>query len=127
MLKSLSQWSVHRFAFVVFIAGLCLPLAGSGAQLGRTFQAETVALPAQNLAVDSDGNVYVAVTPSCVVFKVTPDGANSIIAGNGIAGFRGDGGPAVSAELRSPTAVAVDAAGVLYIADTGNLRVRKVT
>ena len=49
------------------------------------------------------------------------------IAGNGNAGFSGDGGPASSALLNSPRAVAVDAAGNVYIADTGNYRIRIVT
>jgi uncharacterized protein (TIGR03437 family) len=49
------------------------------------------------------------------------------IAGNGTAGFSGDNGPATSAQLSGPFGVAVDAAGNLYIADTGNYRVRKVS
>jgi uncharacterized protein (TIGR03437 family) len=51
----------------------------------------------------------------------------STVAGTGNAGFSGDGGAAVSAQLNGPQAVAVDAAGNLYIADTGNYRIRKVT
>ena len=49
------------------------------------------------------------------------------VAGNGTLGFSGDGGPAVSAELNAPTGVAVDRAGNLFIADTGNRRIRKVS
>ena len=48
------------------------------------------------------------------------------VAGNGTAGFAGDGGPAASAELNGPWAVAVNAAGDLMIADTGNNRIREV-
>jgi hypothetical protein len=51
----------------------------------------------------------------------------STVAGNGVAGYSGDGGPATSAELNNPYGVAVDAAGNIYIADTLNNRVRKVT
>ena len=49
------------------------------------------------------------------------------IAGNGTAGFSGDRGPASKAELRNPGGVAVDAAGNLLIADSGNNRIRMVT
>jgi sugar lactone lactonase YvrE len=54
-------------------------------------------------------------------------GALSVVAGNGTAGFSGDGGPAASAELNTPLGVAVDAAGNLYISDSGNNRIRKVS
>lgn len=49
------------------------------------------------------------------------------VAGNGIAGFSGDNGPAVDAQLNHPQGLGVDAAGNLYIADSDNLRVRKVS
>ncbi len=57
---------------------------------------------------------------------MTPGGAITTIAGNGTNGFSGDGGPATSAQLFEARAVAVDSAGNVYIADTGNLRVRRV-
>jgi len=49
------------------------------------------------------------------------------VAGNGTEGFSGDNGPATSAQLNNPGGVAVDSAGNLYIADSGNVRVRKVS
>ena len=58
---------------------------------------------------------------------VTPAGNISTIAGNGIPGFGGDGGQATSAELNQPAGLAVDSAGNLYIADSNNSAVRKVT
>jgi uncharacterized protein (TIGR03437 family) len=79
------------------------------------------------LAIDNSGNMYVC--DSAVgtrVYKVTSSGAITIIAGNGTNGFSGDGGPATSAQLFEARGVAVDAAGNVYIADTGNLRVRRV-
>jgi uncharacterized repeat protein (TIGR01451 family) len=79
------------------------------------------------IAVDTAGNLYIADYMNNRVRKVTPDRVISTVAGNGIFGFAGDGGPATSAQLRSPTSVAVDAAGNLYIGDRGNNRVRKVT
>jgi uncharacterized protein (TIGR03437 family) len=61
---------------------------------------------------------------------VAPSGSitnTTTVAGNSVAGFSGDGGPATSAELNNPAGVAVDAAGNLYIADTNNQRIRRVS
>jgi sugar lactone lactonase YvrE len=68
--------------------------------------------------VDIDNNV---------VLKVDPQGTLSIFAGNGLYGFSGDGGPATLASLNDPAGLAVDSSGNLYIADSGNNRIRKVT
>ncbi|HTW23207.1 MAG TPA: hypothetical protein VMD78_06385, partial [Candidatus Baltobacteraceae bacterium] len=75
---------------------------------------------------DISNNVYVVVGPLNVVYKITPAGQMSVYAGNGIAGFSGDGGPATSAELYYPIAIALDGAGDLYIADQFNDRIRRV-
>jgi TonB family protein len=79
-----------------------------------------------DLATDGAGNLYVADTGNSRVRKITPSGAISTVAGNGIAGFSGDGGPAAAAQLNKPLGIAVDASGVLYIADTDNSRIRTV-
>jgi hypothetical protein len=79
------------------------------------------------LAIDSAGNLYVADGGNNRIREITPAGIIATIAGNGTAGFSGDGGPATSAQLFRPDGVAVDTAGNLYIADTANARVRKVT
>src|ERR1035437_9676901 len=60
------------------------------------------------------------------VFKIDASGALTLIAGNSRAGFSGDGGPAVNAQLNSPQGIALDAAGNVYIADSLNNRVRMV-
>jgi uncharacterized protein (TIGR03437 family) len=79
------------------------------------------------LAMDNSGNLYVCDDAvGTRVYKVTPSGAITVIAGNGTSGFSGDGGPAISAQLFEAHGVAVDAAGNVYIADTSNHRVRKV-
>ena len=79
-----------------------------------------------SVAVDPGGNVYIADGGSNRILKVNTTGIISTIAGNGKRGFNGDGGPATSASLYYPSGVAVDPAGNVYIADAGNLRIRKV-
>ncbi len=79
------------------------------------------------IAVDTQGNLYIADLSNNRVRKVTAAGVISTVAGTGTAGYSGDGGQATSAQLKNPIAVAVDTQGNLYIADYGNYRVRKVT
>ena len=57
---------------------------------------------------------------------MTRDGVITTVAGTGVGGFSGDGGPATSAQLFSPTALAFDGTGNLYVADTGNNRIRRI-
>ena len=86
-------------------------------------------LPPIGLAVDANGNLYIAESGAGVphVRKVNSSGIITTFAGSGSsAGFSGDGGPAVNAQLNTLAGLAVDKAGNLYIADAGNYRVRKV-
>ena len=78
------------------------------------------------LALDAQGNLYIADQDNQRVRCVTPDGTISTVIGNGTPRLRGDGGAAADAEVNSPGAVAVDDAGNLYIADTNNQRIRKI-
>jgi sugar lactone lactonase YvrE len=80
------------------------------------------------VAVDASGNVYIADTNNAEVRKVS-NGVITLFAGtgNGTAGYSGDNGPATSAQLSLPFGVAVDASGNVYIADTGNNVIRKVS
>ena len=81
----------------------------------------------QGLAVDLHGNVFIADSINQVVRKFSlATGVVSTVAGNGNPGFSGDGGAALSATLNTPTAVAIDAAGNIFIADQGNALVRRV-
>ena len=80
----------------------------------------------EGVAVDSAGNLYIADSVNNRIRKVS-GGTITTVAGNGATGFSGDGGPATSASLFNPYGVAVDSAGNLYIADTNNNRVRKVS
>ncbi|RAJ96008.1 putative secreted protein (Por secretion system target) [Larkinella arboricola] len=79
------------------------------------------------VAVDSQGNIFIADRYNHRIRKVTPNGIISTVVGTGTQGFTGDGGPAVQANLSSPNGVAVDTQGNLFIADFGNNRIRKVT
>ncbi len=78
------------------------------------------------VAVDSTGNVYIADFNNNRIRKVDTSGNISTFAGNGTPGYSGDGKLAVSASLNSPSGVAFDSAGNVYIADTGNGSIRKV-
>jgi sugar lactone lactonase YvrE len=81
------------------------------------------------VAVDTAGNVYIADTVNYIIRKVDINGIMTTVAGDSDAchgGNCGDGGPAKNAQLNSPTAVTTDAAGNLYIADTGDNKVRVV-
>src|SRR5579872_6364764 len=78
------------------------------------------------VALDTLGNLFIADRDNHLVLKVDQEGVLTIVAGNGSPGFSGDGGPAVSAALYRPQAIAVDAAGNVFIADSFNNRVRQV-
>ena len=82
----------------------------------------------RGLALDTAGNLYIADTSNCVIRKlILSTNTISTYAGNGTCAFGGDGGAATSAKLSSPSGVAVDSAGDLFIADFNNFRVREVT
>ncbi len=79
-----------------------------------------------SVAVDTAGNVYVADSENHSIRRIGAGGAIETIAGTGVAGYGGDGGPATGARLNFPFGVAVGADGRVYVADTGNNRVRRI-
>jgi hypothetical protein len=95
--------------------------------LAATFSApaQTPLLPS-GVAYDAAGNLYFADTNRHQVFESTLAGALLVVAGSGAQGFSGDNGPATAAQLNSPQSVAIGPDGTLYIADTGNQRIRAV-
>jgi sugar lactone lactonase YvrE len=96
-----------------------LPVSGT--------QAISQAIDNPESAIPDAGGFYIASSTQNRIYRVAADGTLSVTAGTGTSGFSGDGGPAASAQLNVPVGVAVDAAGNLFIADTLNNRIRKVT
>lgn len=84
------------------------------------------------LAFDAAGNLYISDRSpmpnvgSCRIIRFTPAGEASVVAGTGICGFGGDGGPAAAAQLNDPNGIAFDSAGNLYVADSNNHRIRRI-
>lgn len=112
------------------LAGNIYTVAGTGARgysgdNGPAFSAQ-LDTPG-GVALDSAGNLYIADTGNHAIRRVSPDGSIATVAGNGTRGSGGDGGPALSARLDSPSALCLDALGTMYIADTGNRRIRRVS
>jgi uncharacterized protein (TIGR03437 family) len=92
----------------------------------------TLAIPTHlsspySMIEDASGNFYISDMGLNQVLEVTQAGVVSVIAGTGVAGFGGDGGPASQAMLNQPAGIAFDSHGTLYIADSGNNRIRTVT
>jgi hypothetical protein len=111
-------------------AGIIMRIAGTGGPgySGDGGPASNSTLNAPSgLALDGAGNLYIADTGNNVIRKITAaTGLINTVAGNGTAGYAGDGRLATSAELSSPEGVTVDSGGSLYIADTANQRIRRV-
>jgi sugar lactone lactonase YvrE len=80
----------------------------------------------EHVAVDAEGNVYIEDTGNNCIRMIDQNGIISTVVGMRGAGFRGDGGPAIGARLFQPSGMFLTSGGVLYIADSGNHRVRRV-
>jgi trimeric autotransporter adhesin len=109
--------------------GMLTRIAGTGTSgySGDNGPASNAKLHAPwGVAVDSAGNLYIADYENCRIRKVS-NGVITTVAGNGTQGYSGDDGPAISAQLHFPVGIAVDSAGDLYIADSSNNRIRKVS
>jgi trimeric autotransporter adhesin len=83
--------------------------------------------PGIGLALDSSGSLFISEAYHNTISKLSTDGLVTIIAGTGVQGFSGDGGPATTAQLSHPSGIVVDAAGNIYFTDTQNARVRKIS
>ena len=125
LIADLDNDRVRKVASGIITTAAGVTLVGFGGDNGPANQA-SFNIPA-SLAVDASGNLYIADSGNNRVRKVTPAGVISTLAGDGVAGFLGDGQPAISARLDNPSGVAVDANGNVFIADHLNNRVRKVS
>lgn len=120
---ALAVAAAHGQAIIRTVAG-----DGAAAYSGDGGLATSAAINhSRGLAIDVNGNMYIADTDNSRIRRVTPTGMISTFAGNGTPGYSGDGGLATAAELSDVMAVAVDPQGNVYIADASNRRIRKVT
>jgi hypothetical protein len=104
------------------VAGRAVTLQGNGVPVSQSlFNSPRGVVGAR------DGTIYIADTRNNRIRRITADGTIQTIAGTGEPAFAGDGGPATSAALNQPQALALSSDGTLYIADTANQRVRAVS
>jgi sugar lactone lactonase YvrE len=111
-------------------AGIISTAAGNGGfgWVGDGGPALAARVAPAGLALDGAGNVYVVEAAHHRVRRIARQtGLITTLAGTGLAGSGGDGGPGIAAELSSPSALAVAADGTVYVGDTGNRRIRRIS
>lgn len=137
---AISKWTARTSAWPLFDRAVAYTAADCGRGMlwtvaggpatypgdGRPATAAGLNSP-MGIAFDASGAMYVADTTTHAVRRVGSDGLMTTVAGTGVAGFSGDGGKATAAQLNAPTRIAFDAAGNLYIADSENNRIRRVS
>jgi RHS repeat-associated protein len=108
--------------------GIITTVAGGGTGgLGDGGRAtEATLFNPTDVAAGSDGSLYIADSSNQRVRRVDPSGIITTVAGTGVNGFSGDGGPAIHAQISSPSGIGLGPDGSLYIADSGNNRVRRI-
>jgi len=126
----IADFSSNQIRKVDAATGIITTVAGNGSSdfTGDGDLATSASLSSPTgVALDSDDNLYIADLNNQRIRRVDAASGNiTTVAGDGILGFNGDGGPATSASLANPTGVALDSADNLYIADFSNSRIRKV-
>ncbi len=120
----------HRIRKLNLATGTLTTIAGTGTPgfTGESIAATSAQLSLPTaLALDSNGNLYLADTGNHRIRKISATtGVITTIAGTGTQGFSGDTGPATSANIDSPSGLALDASNNLYLADTHNHRIRRI-
>jgi len=113
----------------LFPDGTLTLVAGNGEwqYTGDGGPATATGLKPRDIALGPDGSLYIADDYNHRVYRVGPDGLIRTIAGTGEPGFNGDGVPAITAQLCGPSGLAVGPDGTVYIADTGNGRIRRIS
>lgn len=137
---AVSKWTARTSAWTLFDRAVAYTAADCGRGMLWTVAGGPATYPGDGwpataaglnspmgIAFDASGAMYVADTTTHSVRRVDTDGLMRTVAGTGAAGFSGDGGKATAAQLNAPTRIAFDAAGNLYIADSENHRVRRVS
>jgi hypothetical protein len=107
--------------------GIITTYAGGGTVINENGPATSSALSPFGFYVTTDGNLFIADASNCRIRKVTPTGIISTVAGNGDCALAGDGGLASLASIRGPRGLFVVTNGDIFIADTDNSRIRKVS
>jgi hypothetical protein len=137
----IADYENSRIRMIAAKTGIVNTVAGSGACLPAPFPGGTTCQSgfagdggpavkaslnyASSVALDNNGNLYIADTMNHRIRKVDAStGLISTIAGSGVNGFTGDGGPALAAEIGTPTGISVDDSGKIYFADENNGRIR---
>ncbi|MBL1276170.1 MAG: thrombospondin type 3 repeat-containing protein, partial [Ectothiorhodospiraceae bacterium] len=114
----------------VNLSGIITTVAGNGVYgfSGDGGAAEEASFKRpRDVAVGSDGSLYIVDRGNHRVRRVTPDGIITTVAGTGVSGYSGDGGPAELAQLNGPSGITLGDDGSLYVADTSNFRVRRIS
>jgi sugar lactone lactonase YvrE len=127
----IGDYGSHKIRKVVAATGIISTYAGSGPAGytgdGGPATAARLRQP-QGMALAANGDLYFADTSNDVVRKVTAStGIITTVAGTGVAGYSGDGGPATAAQLRTPEAVSLTTSGDLLVAERGNNRIRRIS
>ena len=125
----IADWMNHRIRKIDAVGNITT-IAGNGGtgntgDGGRATDATFEAPNAVNL--DNDGNIYISDNFADVIRKISASNIITTIAGDGVAGYSGDNGPATIAQLNTPNSVAFNSAGDMYIDDGLNNRIRKIT
>jgi hypothetical protein len=110
--------------------GIVVTIAGTGTPgyCGDGAAATSAQLANPNsLTIDAGGSLYISDYDNNRIRKINPEGTITTLAGNGTPGYMGDGGAPSACEINLPTGVAVNAAGEVYIGDSGNNRIRKIS
>ncbi len=107
--------------------GTTTVVAGGGGSTAEGVPAtQAFLVGSRDFEIASDGSIYISVQNQSKVRRIGTDGLIRTVAGNGLFGFSGDGGPATQAQLNSPLDIGLAPDGSLYIADGANLRIRRV-
>ena len=123
-----ADWGNHRIrridteGMITTIAGT--GVRGFGGDGGPATEAQFASLA--YLAADELGNLYVSDSANHRIRRIDTEGVITTIAGTGVRGFSGDGGPATEARFSAPGGLALDGSGNLYVADSGNNRIRRI-